>query len=251
MVNGVRIPFTVPTYIILPVKLDAKPKYIPVTGVSIDVLEKSFSAETTADTGKVYIALNGVRDLVPVNRLLPIEMPFRQIVLTWDDSETGKTIIFIVGVTARAIIKKSKVVVEGDLVGLAKDTTVQNITKFQFDEDSDLYVATRSVEDSATYTTTDTFAQAVSIDICKFDKFTLLIKNEGTNNADIYVVTKANKAGVIEYPEYGSSSSPVTLEPGDVVKIQLNGQYGRVIVYAKSSVEGASTTLRFEWIGGK
>ena len=119
--------------------------------------------------------------------------------------------------------------------------------RLQLDDDGDLYVAGRAVEGSADYTTTDALEEVLSIDSREFDKLTIMIKNTGsTNNADIAVYTLANSSGSIEYEEYTA-----TLAPGDVAKIQLSGRYAKVVIRAKSTTSGASTTLRVEWIGGK
>ena len=126
------------------------------------------------------------------------------------------------------------------------------LAKFSFDAESDLYV-TRRVEEltPVDYTTTDTWAVAAQYDISKYDEVTILIGNTGTNPADIYVAVMVNSAGQLEYPEYGSSSSPITLNSGQVAKVQLSGRYAIVKVYAKNNVDGSSTTLRVEAIGAK
>lgn len=97
------------------------------------------------------------------------------------------------------------------------------------------------------YATTDTMSDVVSIDARQFNEVTIMIKNTGgTNSADIAVYTLANTNGTIEYEEYSA-----TLAPGDVAKIQLSGRYAKIIVRAKSTTAGASTTIRVEWIGGR
>ena len=132
--------------------------------------------------------------------------------------------------------------------GAAKDATVQNITKLQFDTDNDLYVVGRGKEGTPIdYTTTDDWADAATLNVLDFDEVTILIKNTGSNPADIAVYVKANAAGSIEYEEV----SPTTLNAGDVYKVQLSGRYSRVIIRAKNNISGSSTTLRIEWVGGK
>ena len=95
------------------------------------------------------------------------------------------------------------------------------------------------------YTTTDTETDVLSIDADAFERLTIMIKNTGdTNSADVVVYSMALDGGQIRYVEYSG-----TLAPGDVVKVQLNGAYDKVIVSAKSTNSGAFTTIRIEWIG--
>ena len=132
--------------------------------------------------------------------------------------------------------------------GAAKDTTVQNITKLQFDTDNDLYVLRRAKEGTPTdYTTTDSWAAAVTINALLYDKLTILIKNTGANSADIKVVGKAAAAGTIEEEILPAT----TINPGEVKPLHISDVYSQIIVYAKSSISGASTTIRIEWVGRK
>lgn len=96
------------------------------------------------------------------------------------------------------------------------------------------------------YTTTDEWGEAAVLGTSAYNEVTIFIKNTGSNDADIAVYTKVNTAGQIEYLEYTS-----TLAPGDVAKVLLNGRYARVIVRAKNTIAGSSTTIRVEWIGGR
>lgn len=135
----------------------------------------------------------------------------------------------------------------------ATETTLSGIKtqtdKLRFDTDSDLIVTTRAKEGTPIdYTTTDTLSDVAVLGISMFDEVTIFIKNTGTtNSADVAVYTKVNANGQIEYEEVPLT----TLAPGDVLKVQLSGRYARVIIRAKSTTAGASTTLRIEWIGGK
>jgi len=132
-------------------------------------------------------------------------------------------------------------------------TDVYNIvSKLTFDQDSDLYTTARSVElPPATATTSDSWTCVVQYNISQFRHVTLLVGNVGNASADIYVTVKVNSNGELEYPEYGSKASPVTLDSGQVAKVQLYGKYAYVIVYAKNTVSGQATTVRVEAIACK
>ena len=126
------------------------------------------------------------------------------------------------------------------------------LAQFHFDTDGDLYTARRVDTPTPTsYTTTDTWAVAASYDISKYLHVTILIGNTGSNPADIYVTTMANPNGQLEYPELGTQSNPITLAPGDVVKVQLEGKHALVKIYAKNTVSGNSTTIQVEVIASK
>lgn len=77
-------------YNVIEVTLDNKPKYLTFSNVYLGVL---FS-KTTADLSRVRISVNGGAS-VPVNELLPITVRVAQVILNWDDTETGKQIAFI------------------------------------------------------------------------------------------------------------------------------------------------------------
>jgi len=133
-------------YTALKVDLDVKPKYITVVGDYITVI----TALTTADTTKVYIGFNQ-EPVIPLSEVQSgVETPFTQITLSWENSETGKVIWFLIGQEAKFIVSRQGVVVlnqvnvkvsdasimvpvdvQGDLVGLAKDATLNTlISKF-------------------------------------------------------------------------------------------------------------------------
>ena len=214
------------------------------------ILFKTFYVEeSNANLNNVYISIDNLQPL-KLSVLNGIDLGYlthHLVKITWEESEDGKEITLVFGRERLLVSASLAVKILQDLVGIAKDVTVQNITKMQFDEDNDVYVASRAKEDSIEYTTTNDWGDALVIDASRYDELTIMIKNVGeTNSADVEVYTKANSNGQIEYREYGA-----TLAAGDVVKVQLNGKYAQVIVRAKNTETDKSTVVRIEWVGGK
>jgi hypothetical protein len=98
------------------VMLTSKPLSIQVLGDFLDVIS------TNADLSRVYIWFNE-RDMnprLPLNSVLGATTPFHRIILDWEDSETGKFIIFLIGREFSFRVLKSLVHLAGDLVGLLR-----------------------------------------------------------------------------------------------------------------------------------
>lgn len=226
------------------ITLDSQPKYIPFNVKYIDVI----TSLTTADISKVRVSIDGGPQ-VPLNDFVPIPIPVRQMVLRWDASETGKKIAFLMVDTPITKIKQA-VTLLTDESGIKADldTIMSKTNKLQFDTDNDLFIVGRGKEGTPTdYTTTDSWADVTTLNVLDFNEVTILIKNTGSNPADVAVYVKTNATGSIEYEEV----APTTLNSGDVLKVQLSGRYSQVIIRAKNNISGSSTTIRIEWVGGK
>ena len=73
--------------------LDSKPKYLPIVGTYLALNLK----ETNADLSKVRVGLNNPPN-IPLSEVAGgFRIAFTQLVLSWDDSETGKQVSFIIG----------------------------------------------------------------------------------------------------------------------------------------------------------
>jgi len=105
------------------VTLTRKPLSLVVYGDFLDVIS------TNADLSKVYIWFNeeDSNPKLPLNSAVGVTTPFHKIILDWDDSETGKFIVFLIGREFSFRILKSIVHIAGDLVGLAKDASLRNV----------------------------------------------------------------------------------------------------------------------------
>jgi hypothetical protein len=77
---------------------------------------------TNADLSKVYIWFNeeDSNPKLPLNSAVGVTTPFHKIILDWEDSETGKFIVFLIGREFSFRVLKSIVHIAGDLVGLLR-----------------------------------------------------------------------------------------------------------------------------------
>ena len=100
-----------------------KPQSITVYGDFLDVIE------TNADLNRVYIWFNE-QDSNPrlrLNNALGATTPFHKIILDWEDSENGKTITFLIGREFSFRILRGIITLAQDLVGLARESTLQSV----------------------------------------------------------------------------------------------------------------------------
>jgi len=98
-------------YIFYRVNLDLKPKAIPIIGDYISVVR----ILTTADLNKVYIGFNQEPVIPLIEIASGVITPFHQLFLTWEDSENGKVITFLIGQEARFTTAKEGVVILNEL----------------------------------------------------------------------------------------------------------------------------------------
>jgi len=104
------------------VTLTSRPLTITVFGDFLDVIS------TNANLNKVYIWFNeqDTNPKLPLNTALGATTPFHKIILDWDDTETGKQIVFLIGREFSFRVLKSLVHIAGDLIGLARDAGLRN-----------------------------------------------------------------------------------------------------------------------------
>jgi len=147
-------------YVIKIVYLDIKPKLIPIVGDRLSVI----SSLTTADLSKVKIGFNSPPS-IPLNEVASgVTTPFHEIFLTWEDSENGKTITFLIGQEARFTVSTQGVTISGDYVGLAKENTLDEINNKLKAQSSDIFVKDLSVGTTAVQLDTDsTYREAITI----------------------------------------------------------------------------------------
>ena len=112
-----------PNYRPLIITLDVKPKELDIMGDYFAVLASN------ADLDKVYIGFN-----IPPERYVTLAAvaqgvitPFSKIYLNWEDSETGKFVVAVVGQEAAFILGRQGVVLTQDLIGLAREGTLRDI----------------------------------------------------------------------------------------------------------------------------
>jgi hypothetical protein len=96
--------------------LTRKPLSIVVYGDFLDVIT------TNADLSRVYIWFNeqDTNPRLPLNNAIGATTPFHRIILDWEDSETNKFIVFLIGREFSFRVLKSLVHLAGDLVGLLR-----------------------------------------------------------------------------------------------------------------------------------
>jgi len=94
-------------YIVLFVVLDSKPKKLTIIGDYISVVRLF----TNADLNKVYIGLNRPPEVPLIEIASGVVTPFSEINLTWENSENGKRIAFLIGQEARFTAYREAVVV--------------------------------------------------------------------------------------------------------------------------------------------
>jgi len=108
-------------YIDYTVDLDKKPKTLSILGDFISVLDSN------ANLAKVYIGFNNP-PTIPLSRIASgVVTPFTVINLTWEDSESGKFVRFLIGQEAKFEVYRQGVAILDDFVGLAKDSTLNSI----------------------------------------------------------------------------------------------------------------------------
>jgi len=108
-------------YIDYTVVLDNKPKQLSILGDFISVLDSN------ADLTKVYIGFNNP-PTIPLARIASgVTTPFIVINLTWEDSETGKFVRFLIGQEARFSVFSQGIIILNDYVGVARDSTLKSI----------------------------------------------------------------------------------------------------------------------------
>ena len=100
---------------------------------------------STADLQRVYVGLNGPADL-PLSEIgAGVVSPFERITLRAEPSEVGKTVTLLVGGEAKFTISKQGITLLGDLVGLARESTLTAIKSktdmLTFDPSNRLIVA--------------------------------------------------------------------------------------------------------------
>jgi hypothetical protein len=102
------------------VTLTSKPLSIVVYGDFLDVVS------TNADLNRVYIWFNerDTNPRLPLNSVLGATTPFHRIILDWEDSETGKFIIFLIGREFSFRTLRGIITIAQDLAGLARDSTL-------------------------------------------------------------------------------------------------------------------------------
>jgi len=94
-------------YIFMIVTLDSKPRAIKVIGDYLSVVRLF----TNADLNKVYIGFNRPPE-IPLIEVAPgVITPFYELNLTWEDSENGKRVAFLIGQEARFTVSREGVVV--------------------------------------------------------------------------------------------------------------------------------------------
>jgi len=110
-------------YETLLVTLTRKPLSLVVYGDFLDVVT------TNADLSKVYVWFNeqDTNPKLPLSHAIGAVTPFHKLILDWEDSETNKFIVFLIGREFSFRILKSIVHIAGDLVGLAKDASLRNV----------------------------------------------------------------------------------------------------------------------------
>jgi hypothetical protein len=112
-----------PNYRPLFITLDVKPKELSIVGDYFAVLASN------ADLSKVYVGFNipPERELTLATVAQGVITPFSKIYLTWEDSETGKFVVAVVGQEAAFLLTREGVVLTQDLVGLAREATLAAI----------------------------------------------------------------------------------------------------------------------------
>jgi len=94
-------------YIFMIVVLDSKPKTIRIIGDYLSVVRLF----TNADLNKVYIGFNRPPE-IPLIEVAPgVITPFYELNLTWEDSEKGKRVAFLIGQEARFTVSREGVVI--------------------------------------------------------------------------------------------------------------------------------------------
>jgi hypothetical protein len=98
---------------------------------------------TNANLNKVYIWFNeqDSNPRLPLINALGVITPFHKIILDWDETETGKTITFLIGRDFSFKVLKSMVHIAGDLVGLARESTLTAIGRHE----EQTYIASNTV----------------------------------------------------------------------------------------------------------
>jgi len=98
-------------YIVYRVTLDVKPKLLNIIGDYISVVR----ILTTADLNKVYIGFNQEPSIPLIEISSGVITPFHQLFLTWEDSENGKVVTFLIGQEARFTTAKQGVLILNEL----------------------------------------------------------------------------------------------------------------------------------------
>jgi hypothetical protein len=120
-------------YTIVRIALDTPPKFINVRGDYLNIV----SLGTTADVTKVYIGINTTEADLPISEAVPVLTPFTYITIRWEPSENNKTLTLIVGGEAVFSQYREGVVLVGDLVNVAKDSTLRLLTNALKSVDAD------------------------------------------------------------------------------------------------------------------